>query len=124
MRVKDIDYPAFRSLVEQWRTVSPYYYGDFYPLTSFSLTNDAWMAWQFHMSDSGEGMVQVFRRAESIFFSGELCLKGLDPAATYEIRDVAGGDPVTMAGKSLMEKGLRVTLEEKPAARVFAYRRM
>ncbi|MBX7257474.1 MAG: alpha-galactosidase [Candidatus Hydrogenedentes bacterium] len=123
MRVKDIDYPAFRSLLEQWRSVAPYYYGDFYPLTSYSLKNDAWMVWQFHMSDSQEGMVQVFRRGESVFVSGDLALKGLDAGATYEIRNTAGGEPVTMDGKSLMEKGLRVTVDEKPGVCVYAYRK-
>ena len=42
-----------------------YFYGDFYPLLSFSLAADAWAAWQYDRPDLGEGMVVAFRRHES-----------------------------------------------------------
>jgi hypothetical protein len=33
IRVKDLDYPALRRLIDQRHDVAPYYYGDFYPLS-------------------------------------------------------------------------------------------
>ena len=63
-RRKDLDYQLLRTLIDQWRHVSPCYFGDYYPLTPYSTENTIWMAWQFDRPDLGEGFVQAFRRAE------------------------------------------------------------
>ena len=54
------------------------YYGDFYPLTPYRTENDVWMAWQFDRPESGEGMVQVFRRPQSPVTAMDLKVHGLD----------------------------------------------
>ena len=36
--------------------------GDYYPLTSYSLQPDHWIAWQFNRPETGDGVVQAFRR--------------------------------------------------------------
>lgn len=123
MRVRDIDYPALRGLVEQWRSVAEMYYGDFYPLTGYSLERADWMGWQFDRPERGDGMVQVFRRDKSIYITGELVLRGLDPAATYTVADLESGEETTYGGAQLLERGLVVTMEERPMAKVFVYRR-
>jgi len=56
-----------------------YFYGDFYPLLSFSLAADAWAVWQYDRPDLGEGMVVAFRRFASPFAACRLTLQGLDP---------------------------------------------
>ena len=43
------------------------YFGDFWPLTTFSTSHKAWMAWQFDDPKKSGGLVQAFRRAESPF---------------------------------------------------------
>ena len=63
VRRTDLDYDMIRRVMGQWREFAEYYYGDYYPLTSYSLENDVWMAWQFDCPELGEGMVQAFRRA-------------------------------------------------------------
>ena len=40
-------------LFDSWREAAKFYNGDFYPLTSWSLDNTQWMAWQFHDADAG-----------------------------------------------------------------------
>ena len=35
LRIKELDYATLRRLVDQWKRLSPNYYGDFYPLTSW-----------------------------------------------------------------------------------------
>jgi alpha-galactosidase len=121
MRVREIDYPALRALVEQWRRISPFYYGDFYPLSKYSMDHDAWMAWQFDVPEKGEGMVQVFRRAESIYTAASLPLRGLEPQAEYAVSELPEGTPMVMTGRALMEQGLAVSFEQRPAAKVFIY---
>ena len=65
VRREGIDWDQFRKLTEEWRTISQCLLGDFYPLTPYTLAEDAWIAWQFHRADTGEGVVQVFRRPKS-----------------------------------------------------------
>ena len=89
VRVKDADYDLMRQLCEQFRQVANCYLGDYYPLTPYSLETSSWMGWQFDRPDLGTGMVQVFRRSESIYKAADMRLHALDP----EFGDVlvAGG---------------------------------
>ncbi len=123
LRVKELDYPALRKLFAQFREISPNYYGDYYPLTKYSLDKDAWIAWQFDRPESGEGMVQAFRRAASPFISAALPLKALDAEAKYLVTDMSSGETRTLLGRELLDTGLAVTLAQKPGAAVFTYRR-
>ncbi len=123
MRVKNIDYAALRKLFDAWRSISGNYYGDFYPLTKYSMDKSAWMAWQFDRPEAGEGMVQVFRRAESIFTGAALPLGGLDAAAQYSFTDMATGETSAFTGAELTTKGLPVHLEERPEALVYSYKK-
>ena len=61
-------------------------YGDYYPLTPYSLAEDVWIGWQFHRPATGEGCVQAFRRAACPQPSRKLALRGLDPTGTSSRR--------------------------------------
>ncbi len=123
MRVKNLDYEALRKLFNAWRGINANYYGDYYPLTKWSMDKDVWMAWQFDRPEAGEGMVQVFRRAESIFTGATLPLHGLDQAAQYEVTDVMTSEVAKYSGEELTKKGLPVRLTERPQALVLAYKK-
>ncbi len=125
MRVPDLDYAALRQLVEQWRRVIPNYYGDFYPLTSWSRDNSVWMAWQFDRPEAGEGLVQFFRRENSAYESARFKLQGLDPAARYRVIPVGRPGPAQeLTGQELAEQGLLVCIPDRPDAAVLIYTRM
>jgi len=104
--------------------------GDYYPLTHYSRENTAWMAWQFNRPEKGDGVVQVFRRPESPFVRADFRLRGLDPAAIYEVWNfdvtgsiiISGGSTLLTTGKDLMEKGLPVELGNRPGSAVFTYK--
>jgi alpha-galactosidase len=124
MRDKKLDYDLMRRLTSEFARVAHYWLGDYYPLTAFTTDRDAWMAWQFDVPETGEGMVQVFRRTESPYCGRELKLQGLDPAARYELTDLDVPDrPVTHAGRELLEAGLPVTITNKPGAVVITYKK-
>ena len=124
VRNKHLDYDLLRKLVAQWRKVADCYLGDFYPLTFYNVGPDTWMAWQFDRPDTGQGMVQAFRREKCIFEAGRLKLRGLDPQARYEIVDLDLGQPHEKTGQELMEKGILVTIADQPGAVVLSYRRV
>ncbi len=120
-RVREIDYNALRTLYQEWRELSKFYYDDFYPLTPYTQDTKDWIAWQFNSPERREGAVQAFRRAESPDEKKPLVLHNLDPEATYIIR-VLGVEPTTNAtGRTLMTDGLPVTLSEKPSATVIHF---
>jgi alpha-galactosidase len=122
-RRADLDYDLLRKLVNEWRQVAPCYFGDYYPLTSYSTANNVWMAWQFHRPDLGEGFAQGFRRAECPGSSLRLKLRGLDPSAQYTLTDFDAGALGEISGRSLMDEGLLIQTEKRPQAAVIAYRR-
>lgn len=124
MRNEKQDFAAVRRLVEQWRSLGAYYFGDYYPLVPYNAGSDVWMAWQFDRPDLGEGMVQVFRRSQSIYEAARLRLRGLDPKADYAVIDLDKPEEKRrFAGDELMQLGLPVAISDQPGARVLVYRK-
>ena len=112
-----------KALLQQYHDLQKYFLGDYYPLTCYSQASDAWMAWQFHRPDLEEGMIQAFRRPQSISESGLLQLSGLDETAVYVVTDQDRNDAVEYSGRDLMKNGLAVTIKERPAAAVLIYKK-
>ena len=123
MRDDAIDHAALKRLIDEWKQFAPYFLGDYYPLTPYTLANDQWIAWQFHRPDLDAGMVQVFRRADSVYESARFPLEGLDPEARYAVEDVAASESSAWDGRDLAEAGMPVRMGEAPMAATFVYRR-
>jgi alpha-galactosidase len=123
IRDRSLNYDLLRRLTTEFRQVAQYWTGDFYPLTGYSVENDVWLGWQFDRPDLGEGMVQVFRRAESPYLSAQVRLRGLDPAGDYTVTDLDEGQPRSMSGRELLDPGLTVTIPSRPGAALLTYKR-
>jgi alpha-galactosidase len=124
VRQTDLDYPLLRRLVGEWRRIARYYYGDYYPLTPYSVEQDCWLAWQYDRPDLGEGVVQAFRRAESPVAAAVFRLRGLDPDATYRLTDADRDGATELRGRALLEDGLPLSLAERPSSAIVTYRRI
>jgi alpha-galactosidase len=128
LRRADLDYALLRRLVDEWRSVIPYYYGDFYPLTPYTVSEEDWLAWQFHRPETGDGLVQAYRRAGSGTETQVWSLRGLEPEAEYVVETVgaAPGAAVVerMTGRWLGEQGLAVTCAERPGAVIVRYHKV
>ena len=124
VRVKGLDYETLRKLVGQWRQVNACYLGDFYPLTSHSVAHDVWIAWQFDRPEAGEGLIEAFRREQSVYESARLKLRGLDPDAQYELTRFDEDKPRRMTGRELMDDGLVVGIATAPGAAVYQYKKV
>ncbi|MCX6030734.1 MAG: alpha-galactosidase [Chloroflexi bacterium] len=114
--------------VRQWMAeavaMRNYFYGDFYPLLSFSLAADVWAAWQFDRPDLREGMLVAFRRHECPFPNWQAKLKALDPEAEYDLYSWDDHSTRRVYGKALMTEGIGITVEEKPGSVLFVYKRV
>lgn len=124
MRPTDADYSANRQVMQEWTLMKPYYYGDYYPLTPYSLDATQWVAWQFNREDLQAGVVQAFRHSESIYDSIRVRLYGLDENARYLVKDVDGAFSKIVSGSELMQKGLRISSEEIPQAFIVTYKKV
>ncbi len=124
VRRTDLDYEMIRRVMGQWRDIAEYFYGDYYPLTHYSLEKDVWIGWQFHSPEKDAGMIQVFRRAESVYESARFKLRGLDPAATYVVQDLDTADIQELTGSALMDDGLKVAIETQPGSVVITYKKV
>ncbi len=114
---------AVRRLVETFKRVRPFFYGDFYPLTSHNVRDDVWIAYQFHREDLKQGMFLAFHRLESPYLSARLKLRGLLPSARYELTFEDTGIVQTFQGEAL-QAGVDVTIDEAPGSRLVTYRQL
>jgi alpha-galactosidase len=122
MRKKEADWGLARKLIGEWRRLAPCMLGDYYPLTPYSLANDAWIGWQFDRPEEGDGIIQVFRRGDSIYRQADLKLRGLEADKEYVITDVDTNKVTRAKGRELMGEGLAVEIPRKPGASLLAYK--
>jgi len=109
---------------DEFRRIAPRFFGDYYPLTPYSLAPDQWLAWQFNRPEQGDGVVQAFRRAQCADGTRTFVLQGLDAAARYEVSDIDSPDRQVLSGEALMRDGVRVGLKASPGAAVILYERV
>lgn len=125
MRRQDQDYGPIRRMLRQWRQeIAPNYRGDYYPLTPYSMDDNVWVAWQFNRPESGQGMVQAFRRTQCEETAATVRLRGLDPQARYRLANIDTDRTWTIPGRELLEQGLRVEMDRQPEAVVITYERV
>ncbi|MDO8302085.1 MAG: alpha-galactosidase, partial [Sedimentisphaerales bacterium] len=122
MRDPNLNYDLLRTWTKQWRAAASYYAGDYYPLTDYSIADNAIIAWQFDRPDLGEGMVQAFRRPNCPVEKCSFPINGIDISRQYEICDLDINKSVIVSGQELAQKGIGVSFNGKPAAVVVTYR--
>jgi alpha-galactosidase len=124
VRRKDLDYEMIRQILGQWRRYAECYFGDYYPLTPYSLDPALWLAWQFDVPEKGEGLVQVFRRDQSVYESARFKLNGLESGAQYLVTNLDSGERQSFTGEELRERGLRINVASRPGDAVLTYARL
>ncbi|MBR5605447.1 MAG: GH36 C-terminal domain-containing protein, partial [Verrucomicrobia bacterium] len=124
IRPEDVNYDANRKDYQTWAQVKEYFYGDYYPLTPYSLDASMWIAWQFNCPDTGKGMIEAFCREDSIYESARLRLNDLDPDAKYLVKDIDGGFKKEVSGSELMNRGLLLQTEKRPHAFIVTYEKI
>ena len=120
------DAPGFdaargKKLLTRYQQVRHLLTGACYPLMPYSTEKTVWMASQYHRPDLGEGMILVFRRAESPYLSIGLALRGLKPEGNYEVTVDSTGQKRRLTGKELMA-GYRVDLATKRSSDLIHYK--
>ncbi len=99
-------------------------FGDYYPLTPYSVDTDQWIAWQFNRPEEGTGIIQAFRRDSCEEVVKIFPLRGLNPDAQYRIINFDTEGSVILTGKELTEKGIKIEINETPGAAIVTYAQM
>ena len=117
--------PAMQKRIADYKTIRPYFYGDYYPLTPVAnMTNDdIWLAYQLNRPDKGDGIIIGFRRKNCPDESIGIKLHGLDPSASYELTDDDSGLKTTKDGMEIMN-GYTLSLTDKPGSLLIRYRKI
>ena len=95
--------------------------GDYYPLTTHSPAADDWIDWQYDRPEAASGVLQVFRRPQSPSDSMRLKLRGLDPLATFRLRNYDDPGVMLCRGDALLAEGLLVSLPTRPGSVTISY---
>jgi alpha-galactosidase len=122
VRKPGVDWARFRRLTDDWRKIADCMLGDYYPLSPYRLEDTVWMAWQFHRPESGEGVIQAFRRKACDYESARFPLRGLEPKARYTLVNLDVPGTTEQTGRELMERGLLISIPDRPGAVILTYR--
>jgi alpha-galactosidase len=119
----DFPFAWAKQTLNQYLEFRRYYYGDFYPLTDYSLSRGIWVAYQLDRPDLGEGLVVALKRPESPYTRARLKLNALEEGEFYQVFNVDAGAATRYSADDLVKKGLEIDLEENPDSALFVYRR-
>ena len=111
-----------RKLMDEIEELRPYYFEDYYPLTSTQhiLGDSVWMAYQLNRRSANDGIVVAFRRATAPDSTCMVRLRGLDAKHTYTLTDRDSRRSFTRTGAELA-RGLQLVLPEKRSSLVLMY---
>ncbi len=111
-------------LNREFRELSPYCYGDYYPLTECTSDQTGWFAYQMNRRDLESGFICAFRRlhADSSFIT--VSLSGLDEDATYRVTVTDTGEVYEATGLELMDGGLTIYIDWNKESRVVLYEKV
>ena len=114
-----------RKCIHEFKALRPYFYGDYYPLTSTRdyTGNGVWLAYQLNRPRENDGIIVAFRRVDNQETSIRIKPSGLEQNAVYELYYEDYGIRTRQKGSELMN-GFDITLPYKPASLLIKYRQV
>lgn len=114
--------PLMQKRISEYKTLRPYYYGDYYPLTGTEnmTQDDVWLAYQLNRPEKNDGIVIAFRRNDCMVESIVVKLCGIEKDAKYELRNEDSGVAEVKTGTEL-SNGINLTLTNKPGSLLITY---
>jgi alpha-galactosidase len=118
------DWNAVARQIADHRPLADLFFGDYYPLTPYTKSEEAWIAWEFTRPAHADGMIQAFRRENSPDVNLTVKLQGLKADANYEITNLDVAQKIRASGKSLMEDGLKLDAESPRTALIITFKQV
>ena len=117
----DFDTERGKQLLGIYRALRHLLIGAWYPLLPYSRDKQSWLAMQWHRPDLDEGLILIFRRAESPLTRAEFRLNGLRPNVHYEYTEVGGDGPFTCFSGFSAESPVSVEMPAGPSSKLIHY---
>jgi len=113
-----VDFPFdwARATLEQYRAIRDFYYGDYYPLTSYSPAADLWMGYELNGPVQGQALLVVLRRPSSPYETARFPVRGLDGKASYRITNLDTKEQQQGLGEELAQGGVEVSIKSRPGS--------
>ena len=110
---------------KEFNEVRPYFYEDYYPLTSFDdmTTDEIWLAYQLHRPSNSSGFIVAFRREQSKDNSISVKLSGLLADERYVIENYDTNETLVKTGKEL-SAGFELNLNQPRTSLLLKYRKI
>lgn len=116
---KDAPWDILAQVRQEWEHIQQFFYADYYPLTQWSKSSEAWRGWEFFDPAQDAGYGQLFRPANCSVGEMTIKLYGLSADKQYHVKDFDGLLDVTADGKALMAEGIRIAMPESSYSIVF-----
>ncbi|MBR0158211.1 MAG: alpha-galactosidase [Clostridia bacterium] len=105
-----LDWGELRTYLHEWTDLygsidGGSIYSDYYALTGWSRGKTDWRGWEFYSPETGAGYFQLFRPDNAEAPAYHVCLKGLDAASIYVVRDVDNGEVWHGSGAGDLKRG-------------------
>jgi alpha-galactosidase len=100
-----------RACIREITDNRPYWTGDYYPLTPWTIDADRWMAWQLHRADLDAGIVLAFRHKDSPYSTLQVEMHGLKLTQEYRVQFIDDQHHVVnknLTGRDLCASELRI----------------
>ena len=112
-----------RKNIRDYKELRPYFYGDYYPLTSPAnyTADNVWLAYQLDRPEQGDGIVLAFRRADSTDDAIRVRLAGVKDGQTYEIYDEDNDTREQKTGREL-KAGITLRIAGAPGSLLLRYK--
>lgn len=112
-----------RDIMNVFREVRPYFYEDYYPLTSLtnSVPDNIWLAYQLNRKSRNDGIIVAFRRDACPDSTCVVKLRGLKPNGTYSLYNYDTNSSEKVKGDAIM-KGLKLVLNTPRSSLLLKYK--
>ncbi len=116
------DWAGYRRQLSDHHQIADFFFGDYFPLTPYSKSEEVWMAWELVRSAQGDGVVQAFRRENCPITDIVLPLHGLREDARYQVTDLDSATASEYSGGELIHKGLRIYAASPRTALILTFK--
>ncbi len=113
-----------KKAVQEAKDNAPFFWGDFYPLTSSSTTTEDFAAFQFHRTDLDAGIIVAFRRENCQIRSIEVVPHRINADKKYAVETINEDRiPTTeeMSGK-VIRQGISLRIGQAGASLIWKYK--
>ena len=94
---------------------------DYYPLVPPSVSNSDWAVMQYDRPEENDGIIMLFRRANSPSANAVFQLGGLYKGKTYRFKDIDTGKDFEISSDSLLEDGFEVEMPQRRSSKIYLY---